>query len=506
MTRRVGWLAAASLTLLAAVAVLLGGHAVNAAPAARQHALVLNDDAPTQWAMRAPKGAHKTRDHQRVHYHRHSVVRVLPKRVADLPALHQLLLDLNIDVWSAHRDHIDVRAADAHELKQALNRYLPGIRTRTLVADLEKEVLAPHWCAIDKRVTATARPSVASRLHDPTLWFAEYHDLDEIYEWYQLLAAEHNDRITLMRHIGTTHEGRELMALRFTNHASTNLTQTKKQFYVQGGIHAREWIAHATTQYIAYNLATSDDKAITSLLDEAEIVLVPVVNPDGYVYSWTSDRLWRKNRRADERGVHGVDLNRNYPSHWGESGASKFRFSEVYMGPSAGSEPEVQALMALFNSLPRVVAALDLHSCGQAILRPFAWTLEDTMHEPQLRAVSETMAQIIKNVHGKTYVSEKGVELYPHSATATDWWYDQSRPLENLVGKHDVDGTKLPARGTVFRPYSYTIELRPSQEDLSESGVPGFILDERHIIPVGEEILAAFLYYVRSALDNVLTE
>ncbi|KNE61189.1 hypothetical protein AMAG_06939 [Allomyces macrogynus ATCC 38327] len=501
MTKRIGWLAAASVALLAAVAVLIGGHAVHAAPAAALQALVLNDDATTQWAMHSTKG--RTNSHQRVHYHGHSLVRLTPARAADLPALHQLLLDLNIDVWSALRGQVDVRAADAHVLKQALDRYLPGVRARTLVADVEKQLLEPHWHAIDERV---AVKSVAAQLHDPKSWFAEYHHLDEIYEWYQLLAAAHKDRITLMRNVGTTHEGRELMALRFTNHSSTNVTLPKKQVYVQGGIHAREWIAHATTQYIAYHLATSDDQTITSLLDEVEIVLVPIVNPDGYAYSWTGDRLWRKNRRADARGVFGVDLNRNYPSHWGEAGASKFRFSDTYMGPSPGSEPEVQALMALFDSLPRVVAALDLHAFSQAILHPPSWTLTDTVHEPQLKAMGDAMSQIIKSVHGKDYVSERLVDLYPHSATGTDWWYDQSRPLDNLAGKRGVDAMNMSARKTVFRPYSFTIELRPSQEDTWQTGGSGFILDKREIIPVGEEILPAFLYYARTALDNVLIE
>ncbi|KAJ3366711.1 hypothetical protein GGF32_003355 [Allomyces javanicus] len=511
-TKRVGWLAAASLALLAAVAVLLGGHAVHAAPAAL-HAPYLHDAATQQWAMR--HGAHQGKthgQHQRVHYHGHSLVRLSTARSADLPALHQLLLDLNMDVWSARNGHVVVRAADAHALKAALHQYMPSVRARTLVSDIETQLLAHHWRAMDTRVSATSS-SVAAQLHDPKTWFSEYHDLDEIYEWYQLLATAHKDRITITRNVGTTHEGREIMALRFTNPTSAamaNATLPKKQIYLQGGIHAREWIGHATTQYIAYHLATSDDKKITSLLDEAEIVIVPVVNPDGYVYTWNGDRLWRKNRRADARGAFGVDLNRNYPSHWGEAGSSKFPYSETYMGPSAGSEPELQATMALFDSLPRVVAALDLHAYSQLILRPVGWTRKDPTHEAQHAAVGAAMARIIKNVHGKDYVSEKEIDLYPVSGGATDWWYEQSRPLKNLLGSKDnVDASNKkgkkplpPGHGTIVRPYSYTIELRPS----SEWWGPGFVLDKREIIPTGEEILPAFLYYARTAIENVLTE
>ncbi|KAJ3372876.1 hypothetical protein GGF31_001413 [Allomyces arbusculus] len=511
--KRVGrWLAIASLALFAAIIVLIGGHAAHAAPAAI-HAPVLREAATTQWAMRQ-YGTRRKNTH-RVHYHGHSLVRLTPAHATDLPALHRLLLDLNVDVWAESRAHVDVRAVNAHVLKQALDRSLPGVRTRTLVADVEKQLLATYWRAIDERSAATAKPSVASRLHDPKTWFSEYHDLDEIYEWYQLLAAAHKDRMTVVRNVGYSHEGRELIAVRFTNHVSTNVTlPVKKQIYVQGGIHAREWISHATAQFIAYHLATSNDTAITTLLDEAEVVLVPVVNPDGYAYTWTTDRIWRKNRRNNGYGAFGVDLNRNYPAHWGEGGSYKNPFIDKYMGPSPGSEPELQALMAFFDSLPRVVAALDLHSFSQVILRPLGWAGEDAVHEQQHKMVGDAMAQIIKNVHGKDYVSDKLFDFVLTSGTATDWFYMQSRPLTNLFGdadgeRNDVTTKKTvlpPEHATVFRPYSFLLELRPVRPGIGDGFFDGFMLDPSEIVPVGEEVLPAFLHYARFAMENVLTE
>ena len=35
------------------------------------------------------------------------------------------------------------------------------------------------------------------------------------------------------------------------------------------------------------------------LVDGLDWYIVPVVNPDGYAYSWSDDRLWRKTRRED---------------------------------------------------------------------------------------------------------------------------------------------------------------------------------------------------------------
>ena len=63
------------------------------------------------------------------------------------------------------------------------------------------------------------------------------------------------------------------------------------------GIHAREWISPAVATYmvdrLTYGLSESTDPA---LVENLEWHFLPVVNPDGYAYTRTSDRLWRKTR------------------------------------------------------------------------------------------------------------------------------------------------------------------------------------------------------------------
>ena len=78
--------------------------------------------------------------------------------------------------------------------------------------------------------------------------------------------------------------------------------------------HAREWISPMTVMYIAERLASTyeTDPRVRAILDRAEFIFVPVVNTDGYVYTWTTERFWRKNRRNNGGGSYGVDLNRNW--------------------------------------------------------------------------------------------------------------------------------------------------------------------------------------------------
>src|SRR4029453_7368841 len=121
-----------------------------------------------------------------------------------------------------------------------------------------------------------------------------------------------------------------------------------------GTQHAREWISPMTVMYIADRLLAgyASDPNIKALLDNVEFVLVPVVNADGYVYTWSTDRYWRKNRR-DNAGTEGDggDTNRNWGYKWGlDIGSSADPCSEVYRGTAAFSEPEPLVIANYFKN------------------------------------------------------------------------------------------------------------------------------------------------------------
>jgi hypothetical protein len=60
------------------------------------------------------------------------------------------------------------------------------------------------------------------------------------------------------------------------------------------------------------NSSFHDPRLVQDWLNRAEIYVLPMQNPDGYIYSGQSDRLWRKNRSVNSDGSFGVDLNRNW--------------------------------------------------------------------------------------------------------------------------------------------------------------------------------------------------
>ncbi|KAJ3199724.1 hypothetical protein HDU82_000200 [Entophlyctis luteolus] len=337
----------------------------------------------------------------------------------------------------------------------------------------------------------------------PDVWFSEYHRYDQIVAWFKDLAAKHPDLLTFIPSIGKTYLNKDIIAVKV---GSSVNKRTKPQLWFHSGDHAREWIGPATVQYLVHSLISEYSQDPT-LLDSAELIIVPLMNVDGYEHTWTGNRLWRKNRRPiknDFFGSVGVDLNRNWPAHvgepcfthditnfgneWGEGGSSNMPFSDTYMGPSAASEPEVKALISFFknDNHTRLIGAIDLHSFSQLVLRPYGWTQNPAPDEFHLKTAGDGIRDTIKKTSGKKYVSEREIDLYKASGTASDWFYDE-----------EVQEW-LPDR----RLYAFTIELRPSAEE--SNGADGFILPPTEIVPTGQEIYAAVKGYVSYALKNPL--
>jgi len=115
--------------------------------------------------------------------------------------------------------------------------------------------------------------------------------------------------------------------------------------WIDGGIHAREWISPAAVTYIIDYLVENSENL------EVDYYILPVINPDGYEYTFMSDRLWRKNRRKVGRsGCSGVDLNRNFGYRWGGKGSSTDVCRETFSGSGPFSEPETAAIRNFFDA------------------------------------------------------------------------------------------------------------------------------------------------------------
>ena len=199
-----------------------------------------------------------------------------------------------------------------------------------------------------------------------------YPNLTAIYAAMNAAAAAHPGLcqvVDLTATLGTpaTFEGRHVFVLKISDNVLVD--EDEPNALIVSAHHCRE-ISTPTIALFAMDQFLNGygvDPQITALVDGNEIWIAPVWNPDGYEYVFTTDNLWRKNRRVFANGT-GVDLNRNYPFGWSSSCAGSTSVgSETYKGPSSGSEAETQTMLA-FSAWRRFARVIDFHSYGREAL------------------------------------------------------------------------------------------------------------------------------------------
>jgi len=309
-------------------------------------------------------------------------------------------------------------------------------------------------------------------------FFDNYRRYAEIVAELKRLAAAHPNLSKFIPSIGKSIEGRDIPAI-YLGASGFNNASAQRIFF-QGEQHAREWIGPATVMYLTAKFLEQygKDAAITTLLNNLEFVIVPLSNPDFYEDAHTNERLWRKNRRKNTGGSFGVDLNRNWNDHWGGSGSSGIPTSDTYRGTAAFSEPEslvISDFITKHNQKGNILAGIDFHSYSQLVLRPYGWTSAKCPDETALKIIGDGISYEIARKSGYKYTSQRSIDLYITTGTASDWYYQ-----EGIWG-------------------AYTIELR-------DTGTYGFVLPPAQIIPTGEEILASMKYFCLTVLDTYPTK
>src|SRR5829696_693490 len=211
------------------------------------------------------------------------------------------------------------------------------------------------------------------------------------------LAAKY-PQVTKLVKIGTTLKGREILALKVTQGARDKPDGSRPAVLFSATQHAHEWIATEIDRRLMYHYIEGwrdNDKQIKDLLKTTELWFVPVMNPDGYQYTFDAERLWRKNLRDNDgdgqtTNADGVDPNRNYPEHfkYDEEGSSKILSSQTYRGPGPASERETQAIMGLSERVG-FEFNVNYHSNGRWLLYPEGWqTNSPTADDPIYFALS----------------------------------------------------------------------------------------------------------------------
>ncbi|XP_026884594.2 carboxypeptidase A4 [Electrophorus electricus] len=303
--------------------------------------------------------------------------------------------------------------------------------------------------------------------------FGAYHTLEAIYSWMDTLVSDYPNLVSKML-IGTSYENRPMYVLKF----STGGTK-RPAIWVDAGIHSREWVSSASTVWMANKMATDYgvDSSVTSLLDQMDVYLMIVNNPDGYVYTHTNvssfSRMWRKTRSKNPGSVcRGVDPNRNWDAGFSGPGASNNPCSESYHGPHAHSEIEVKNVVDLVRSHGNFKAFISIHAYSQLLMYPYGYVCTSIPHQAELDSVGRSAVQALSSLYGTSYkVGSICKIIYQASGGSIDWSYD------------------------IGIKYSFAFELR-------DTGRYGFLLPASQIIPTASETWLGLKYIMEYVRDH----
>ncbi|BGP08896.1 hypothetical protein JCM10049v2_004747 [Rhodotorula toruloides] len=456
-----------------------------------------------------------------------SVVKVQWETRAGLEKAMRQFEEADLDVWFAGRrgkaweavvGFKDGLAADAATVAMASDEYgLPMRAQQVPVGDrLSTSLPKLHSAAILRNLSSSSLRTLDDPMHDA------YHPYDNIHEILVKLEETYPDWLRVVS-VGKSSEGRDIWGVKVSNMTSSappeeddaeedveeedeemegpeplisvftgkggrlhtgkrhkHKKHGKLGFVVAGTQHAREWIAASAILYLVHDLVVPGDTGstpFTRLLNAVEFTFVPVVNPDGYVYSWETDRLWRKSRQPvgvdPARGCFGIDLNRNW-GHKFQPGTRPNPCSDSYPGAKEFESVELQALRDyLLDDANHVDAFLDVHSFGQMLLFPYSYSCDAQTpdQENHYEAVLQA-AKALRDVHGRQFETGSVCEVSLTSpGESLDWTYAVAKIR-----------------------WSFATELR-------DIGVFGFLLPPSQIRPSGEEMSAALRSLTQFILD-----
>jgi hypothetical protein len=350
------------------------------------------------------------------------------------------LEDMGLDVThNQRRGWADVVLNGAKDVTTLTSTGLPF---STRIADLRTAYAAAR--AADKayraKVGVAGSPLPSGR--------TTYRTPDEYQSDMKALVAAHPDRVRPVV-IGKTYQGREISGVEIADNVAGD--DGRPTYFLMGAHHAREWPSAESAMEFATMMADqASDPRIAQLLKTERVVVVPIVNVDGFTSSRgaldpadtsgdPADVLnlveavappggtfayRRKNCDGEISGpttpcelTWGVDNNRNYGNLWGGPGSSSDVTSQSYHGPGPRSEPETQAVWN-YARTHQVTFLMTLHTVAALVLRP------PGLHDAGL-APDETRMKEIGDAMGKAagYTSQYSWQLYDTAGTTEDDTY-----------------------------------------------------------------------------------
>ncbi|CCE63686.1 hypothetical protein TPHA_0F02040 [Tetrapisispora phaffii CBS 4417] len=388
----------------------------------------------------------------------------------------------DFNVWTHNKNFIDIMIAKEINLENAkgIENYNYEVMIEDVYTAISETVPKKNENRNNNDINHQQESFDVGKINMDNFFFKEYRDLETIYVWLDLLKRSFPDLVNIET-VGETFEGREMKAV----HVSANnrtMNPNKKTVVITGGVHAREWVSISTACWVLYQLLARYGvyRKDTKYLNALDFLIIPVFNPDGYKYSWTTDRLWRKNRQNTYwPNCYGVDIDHSFDYNWVSN--DNFPCSEDYSGEKPFEALEASSWNNYLNTTKgeyQIYGYIDLHSYSQEILYPYAYSCEAVPRDLEnLIELSYGLGKAMRNKNGKKYqvlsaCQDRGSDLTPGlgAGSALDYMYHHRAH------------------------WAFQLKLR-------DTGRHGFLLPSDQITPVGKETYAAIRYFCDFVLN-----
>uniref|UniRef100_A0AC35TP56 Peptidase_M14 domain-containing protein n=1 Tax=Rhabditophanes sp. KR3021 TaxID=114890 RepID=A0AC35TP56_9BILA len=397
----------------------------------------------------------------------HAVHKVQFKSEAEVTAFKAFTKEMRPDFWRENKatGSYDIMVKPEHQEQMLSYLAEKKIESTVKIADLSVQIRSEEE-ELRQRTVFNAGD------HPSRMTTNQFHDLDEINAYIDSLVAAYPTSVT-KKNIGQTFEKRNIYGVVISNAINTGLPKVM----VDGAIHAREWLGGATMVYIMNEL-TANAQNYQKLLSGAEVWIIPVLNPDGYKYTWEKNRMWRKTRSTRTGNCVGVDPNRNWDYYWNTAGASADPCDETYDGPSPFSESEPKAmgdlLLNAYKAGAPFVTYFDIHTYSELYMYSFGIADVTLKNVGEVKALAAKAVKQIDSTNGERFQFGSIVDIiYPASGSSIDY-----------------------AAGVAGVRYPYAMELRPN-----ENADDGFIIPASQILPGVKEAWAG-IYTVFKTVTN----
>lgn len=264
----------------------------------------------------------------------------------------------------------------------------------------------------------------AGQLRDDRDIDTRYLDYNDVTSALNTMQSTHPSIVHVIP-LGTTYENRTIWGVKISDNVM--LQEEEPEILFLGLHEAREIMGTEITMDIVTYLADNygSDPDVTNWVNTWQIWVVPMLNPDGSAYCWSTDPYWIKNRHDLGGDVFGVALGHNYPLDWGTCfGSSSDPNSNGYRGPSPGSETEIQSILTLAGS-HKFLAMISYHSFDEYILHPYGCSGEIAPEDSLLNSFANSISSRIQTESGSYgYMAGSWWELlYSNDGNETDYFY-----------------------------------------------------------------------------------